>query len=259
VAQGSEPSSVATTDQLPNIEQTNRSSTRVRLALPVRVKYLDSETSRRMEMACTYDISGSGARIVGLLSAKTIGELVAIERGRSRALCRVVWIGEPDSDLRGQVGLECVKNDCIPWERELREMEEVYDPILLELKPLRVGFSFGQCPDNRRRYERFNVVGAVQIMSGSSPELHPNAILKNISEVGCLLTTSGVLPEDELKLGLKVESCEVFVRGQIRHAHPEDGIGIQFMAIRRGDRERLKFLLAQLVEREFEKTFEVEV
>jgi len=80
------------------------------------------------------------------------------------------WIGEPDSDLRGQVGLECVKNDCIPWERELREMEEVYDPILLELKPLRVGFSFGQCPDNRRRYERFNVVGAVQIMSGSSPE-----------------------------------------------------------------------------------------
>jgi len=95
-------------------------------------------------------------------------------------------------------------------------------------------------------------------MTSSSLELHQDALLKNISEVGCLLTTSGALPEEELNLGLKVESCEVFVRGQVRHAHPEDGIGIQFMAIRRGDRERLKFLLTQLVEREFEKTFEVE-
>ena len=249
---------MATTDQPQKFRTSNRTSTRIRLALPVRVKYLDRETSHRMEMACTYDISDSGARIVRLVGAKTTGEIVAVERGRSRALCRVVWIGGSDSDLRGQVGLECVENDCIPWERELREMEEVYDPILLEIKPLRVGFSFGKCPENRRRYERFNVVGAVQIMSGSSPEVHPNAILKNISEVGCLLTTSGVLPEDELKLGLRVESCEVFVRGQIRHAHPQDGIGIQFMAIRRGDRERLKFLLTQLVEREFEKTFEIE-
>ena len=150
------------------------------------------------------------------------------------------------------------REHCIPWESELREMEEVYDPIHLQLKPLRVGFSFGHCPDNRRRYERFDVTGRVQIMTSSSPELHQDALLKNISEVGCLLTTSGALPEEELNLGLKVESCEVFVRGQVRHAHPEDGIGIQFMAIRRGDRERLKFLLTQLVEREFEKTFEVE-
>ena len=171
----------------------------------------------------------------------------------------MVWIGEPNSELRGQVGLECAESDCIPWERELREMEEVYDPILLELKPLRVGFSFGQCPDNRRRYERFNVTGRVQIMSGSLPVVHQDAILKNISEVGCLLTTSGALPEDELKLGLQVENYEVFVRGQVRHAHPEDGIGIQFISIRRGDRERLKFFLNQLVEKEFERTFEIEV
>jgi len=77
-----------------------------------------------MEMACTYDISDSGARIVGLLGAKTTGEVVAIERGRSRALCRVVWIGQPNSELRGQVGLECVENtaslgkaSCGKWKR----------------------------------------------------------------------------------------------------------------------------------------------
>ena len=83
-------------------------------------------------------------------------------------------------------------------------------------------------------------------------------VLASEVKLGCLLTTSGILPEGELKLGLKVEGRELSVRGQVRHAYPEDGVGIQFIAIRKGDREQFMFLLAQFVEREFEKLFEIE-
>jgi len=72
--------------------QAERSSKRIHVALPIRVTYWDSEKKPCLEMSCTYDISERGARIGGVRSLKEAGEIIAVERGRGKAFCRVVWI-----------------------------------------------------------------------------------------------------------------------------------------------------------------------
>ena len=80
-------------------------------------------------MACTYDISPHGARISSLRCIKETGDIVAVERGRNKAFCRVVWIGEPGSELSGQIGLQCVESERAMFESELRDLESIYQPI----------------------------------------------------------------------------------------------------------------------------------
>ena len=109
-----------------------RQTKRIHVAFPIRVTYWDSENKPGLEMACTYDISEHGARVTGLRCVKGVGEIVAVERGRNKAFCRVVWVGEPNSELQGQVGIQSVESDRTMWEAELRDMEEAYDPILMD-------------------------------------------------------------------------------------------------------------------------------
>ena len=90
----------------------------VHLALPVRWSLVGQEGRGAAEMACTYDIHPHGAR---LLSARevNIGDLVMVERGRNKAICQVVWAGDPSSPLRGQFSVQCVEGRT-PWDEELR-------------------------------------------------------------------------------------------------------------------------------------------
>src|SRR5262249_3945828 len=105
------------------IETPERLDRRVHVALPIRVTYWDKDQKPCLELACTYDTSAHGARSTGLRCVKETGEIVAVERGRNKSFCRVVWIGEPNSELHGQVGLQCVEMDRIMWEGELRDMQ----------------------------------------------------------------------------------------------------------------------------------------
>jgi hypothetical protein len=109
-----------------------RQNKRLHVALPIRVTYWDGAQKPCLEIACTYDISEHGARVTGLRCVKEAGEVIAIERGKSKAFCRVVWVGEPNSELQGQIGLQCVESDRILWETELRDMGETYEPVLPE-------------------------------------------------------------------------------------------------------------------------------
>ena len=44
----------------------------------------------------------------------------------------MVWVGEPNSELQGQIGMQCVESDRMLWEAELQDMVETYDPILVD-------------------------------------------------------------------------------------------------------------------------------
>jgi hypothetical protein len=101
-----------------------RAEKRISVAFPVRVTYFDGDSKPRLEMACTYDISAHGARISGLRCVSEAGEILTVERGRSKVFCRVVWIGEADSNLRGQVGIQCAEAGKTLWVAELRDLEE---------------------------------------------------------------------------------------------------------------------------------------
>ena len=234
-----------------------RQKKRIHAALPIRIPYWDNETKPILEMACTYDISARGARLTGLRSVKEPGEIVAVERGRNKAFCRVVWIGEPNSELQGQIGIECVEADRTLWEAELQDMEETYDPILVDGSLKRAGTFASH--ERRRRRERFVLEGFAELTTPGAKGMQMKADLRNMSEIGCLVEAKNALPPGtEVKLMLNVGDYEMALKGQVRHGD-QNGLGIEFSEIRKGERQILQFLLRKLAEKHLEDTLQFEV
>lgn len=233
-----------------------RADKRVHVALPLRITYWDKDKRPGLEMACTYDISPHGARITSLRCVREEGEIVAIERGRNKAFCRVVWVGEPNSELRGQLGLQCVEPDRPLFEGELKELEESYDPILNQVAPRKLKSGDH---GNRRRRPRFPIEGIAELLKNERKGAQ-HALLKDLSEMGCLVTTKQMLlPGTDLKLVLSVANYTLSLKGQVRHSALDVGVGVQFNEIRKGDRQTLRYLLRKLEEQGFEDAFEVEI
>lgn len=225
-------------------EAVDRTDRRISVALPVRITYYDADSRPRLEMACTYDISAHGARLTGLRCVKEAGEIVTIERGRSKAFCRVVWIGESSSHLQGQVGIQCVEAEKTLWSAELGDMEQVYEVVVRN--PRQPSQTLTQ-RGNRRRFQRFGTGGAVELLHKGSTPAHLNGILKDVSEVGCLVTTKSLLlPGTDLKLVLNVANYDLAFKGQVRHAALDVGLGIEFREVRKGDRAILQHVLRKL-------------
>ena len=228
-------------------EAVDRTEKRISVALPVRVTYYDSDSKPRLEMACTYDISSHGARLTGLRCVKEAGEIVTIERGRSKAFCRIVWIGEASSHLQGQVGIQCVEAEKTLWTAELSDMEQMYDVVVRD--PRRPTKAFCE-PGNRRRFERFGSDGAVELLHKGSGPVHLKGALKDLSEVGCLVTSKTLLlPGTDLKLVLNVANYDLAFKGQVRHSALDVGLGIEFREVRKGDRALLRHLLEKMEHR----------
>ena len=91
------------------------------------------------------------------------GEVVAIQRGSNKSFCRVVWVGEPNSELNGQIGLQCVESDRLLWENELRDMEEVYELIHRDSALYRLNSGAASLNGNRRRHQRFEIEGIAEL------------------------------------------------------------------------------------------------
>jgi hypothetical protein len=84
--------------------------------------------------------------------------------------------------------------------------------------------------------------------------------LKDLSEVGCLVSIENAPPlGTDISLVLKVDNYEFTLTGQVKRNAGEQGTGIQFHKIRKGDRQMLQFLLRKLAEQQLEDSFEVEL
>ncbi len=191
-----------------------RQKKRLHVALPIRVTYWDDAQKPCLEIACTYDISEHGARVTGLRNVKEAGEVIAIERGKSKAFCRVVWVGEPNSELQGQIGLQCVESDRVLWEAELRDMVETYEPVVVDADAKRPRTFAAH--ERRRRRERFTLEGTAELVGSRCPESKANTVaLKNMSEIGCLVMTKEMVPAGtELQVTLHVDDQTLTLKGQ---------------------------------------------
>ena len=236
-----------------------RQNKRIHVALPIRVTYWDDAQKPCLEIACTYDISEHGARVTGLRYVKEAGEVIAIERGKNKAFCRVVWVGEPNSELQGQIGLQCVEFDRILWEGELRDMVETYEPVLADGDSKRPR-TFAT-HERRRRRERFSLEGTAELVEPGTENLKINSVvLKNMSEIGCLVLTKQIVPAGtELKVTLHVDDQTLTLKGQVKHAEPHVGLGIEFREIRKGERQILQFLIRKLAEKHLEENLQFEI
>ena len=225
-----------------------RGEKRIHVALPVRVTYFDEEHKPRFEMACTYDISAHGARVTGLRCVKEAGEIVVLERGRNKAYCRVVWIGEAGTGQQQQTGIQCVEAHKTLWESKLRDMQEMYDPI--SHGGILYRAASGNTADrSRRKYQRFETQGVAQLLRRGADASYLEGMVKDLSEVGCLIGTKTLLtPGTDLKLVLRVANYDLSFKGMVKHAGLDMGLGIEFREIRKGDRSVLQHLLKKLSE-----------
>jgi hypothetical protein len=218
----------------------------IHLALPVRLTHLQNGGRGILELSCTYDIHPRGARLFSCRNVK-VGDLITVERGRHKSICQVVWTGDPDSALRGQFTVECVEGSKIPWEEELRQMEEQYLPVIPagpNGRPAMNAFARGE--QNRRRRPRYPVEGGADFaeIGGRS---RVEGLLEQLSEYGCLVSASDLLtPGAGLRLVLNMCDVTVALRGHVRYTTENRAMGVEFQEIRQGDRPLLDYVLNRL-------------
>jgi hypothetical protein len=228
----------------------------VHLALPVRWTLVGQEGRNAPEVACTYDIHPHGAR---LLSSRdlNIGDLVMVERGRNKAVCQVIWSADPGSPLRGQFTVQCVEGRT-PWDEELRQMEEQYQPIFLDELERRTPSGAVSRPDaNRRRRPRFYVEGQAEVIDGVQ---RAAGEVQQISECGARLAAIEQLrPGTDFRLMLNVFDVSLALKAQVKYLVDNIGMGVEFQQIRRGDRPLLSYVLSKLKTKRVEEFVRLEV
>jgi hypothetical protein len=209
------------------------------MAMPIRWNMVGQEGRANSHMACTYDIHPHGAR---LLSARPVhpGDMLLVERGRNKAVCRVIWTADPASALRGQFTVECVEGRA-PWEDELRQMstEEQYQPV--DPDAARLSRAVGRPEANRRRRPRFYVEGQAEVIDGSQ---RMAGEVEEISEFGARLSAIEPLrPGSDLRLMLNLYEVSVMLKAQVKYLCGDAGMGVAFQEIRRGDHPLLQYVL----------------
>ena len=226
----------------------------VHLALPVRWSPIGQERRGPAEMACTYDIHPRGARLLGTREVN-IGDMVMVERGRNKAVCQVVWAADTASELRGQFTVRCVEGKT-PWDEELRQLEERYQPIDLENMEHRLR-PRGQVGTNRRRRPRFHVEGQAQVIDGVQ---QVEGEVQQISEFGARIAATEILrPGTDFRLMLNMFDVSVTVKAQVKYLINNLGMGVEFQEIRRGDRPLLSYVLSRLRTRRVKEFVEAEM
>jgi PilZ domain-containing protein len=227
----------------------------VHLALPVRWSLIGAGRSTA-EAACTYDIHPRGAR---LLSSRdlNVGDMVLIERGRNKALFQVIWAADPSSPLRGQFSVQSVEGRT-PWDEELRQLNEEYQPILLEPnRPQVVRSEFIKSDGNRRRRPRFFVEGQAEVIDGRQ---HVIGEVAQISEIGARIATNERLRRGcDFRLLLNVLDVTLALKAEVKYMVNNIGMGVEFHEIRRGDRPLLSYVLSRLRSNRMEEFVPVEV
>lgn len=221
----------------------------IHLALPVRWSLAGQEGRGSVEMACTYDIHSTGARLLSRRTAN-VGDLIIVERGRHKALCQVTWAGDPNSPLRGQFAVRCVENRN-PWDDELRQMEEQYEPLLIEGPRRASSPSAASSEANRRRRPRFYVQGQAEVIDGVQ---RVAGEVEQISELGARISAGESLrPGTDFRLMLSVFDVSLALKAQVKNIVGNLGMGVEFQQIRRGDRPLLDYVLSRVKSKKVEE------
>lgn len=225
------------------------------MVMPIRWSLVGQEGRGNSHMACTYDVHPRGARLLSSRSV-TPGDLLLLERGRNKAVCRVIWTADPESALRGQFTVECVEGRA-PWEDELRQMDEQYQPVSLYEKLGGRSRGFSRPDANRRRRPRFYVEGQAEVIDGSQ---RVAGEVEEISEIGARLTAMDTMrPGNEFRLMLNLFDVSVALKAQVRYSSSDVGMGVEFQEIRRGDGPLLRYVLSKVGSRRVAEFARIEV
>jgi len=202
---------------------------RVRVMLPVRLQRQSDPLPRRRFSVCTYDISEHGARVTGLQEPLESGEIVILERANNRAKYKVAWMGKPGTPLAGQAGLQLLKEQESIWDVEIAQLQEEYEPIILDENLIPT-----------QREAMFSPGKARVKVVGSSVERDGQLI--QLSEHECTVLVDHEFSRNcAITLFVRGEGFDVRFRGVAR-AYGSGHLVVDLKDIRRGDRRLFDYL-----------------
>ncbi len=206
---------------------------RIQIALPVKVSGWSESGKADSQMACTYDLSERGARIVGVNLGSQPGDIVVLERGKTKALYRVMWVGGSGTALDGQMGVSCVEPDKMIWEVNLQELEEQYEPILMG----------GEAVTRSAQVERQDIAARVGVYPENGGPGVQGTLLR-LSYTECELhCNEPLLPELPVNVLLVSPDVDIRLHGIVQRMKGKHCMVVVLDEVRRGDRRKLKYLL----------------
>jgi hypothetical protein len=210
---------------------------RVQIVLPVRVAVWNEGCKPVFQMGCTYDVSINGARLTGFKGGTAVGDILVVQRAKSRALYRVMWVGKPGTPHHDQIGVHCIEPEKMIWEANLSELVEQYEPVLTR---------FGDQVKSEGLVQTPAATATVYVFSENSGRRVAKGNLIGISHQLCKVKTQDQLGlQTAVQILITSDSFDVRMRGCVQSCDKSDTLSLALHAIRRGDRRAFSYMLAQ--------------
>ena len=215
-----------------------RRQKRVRVALPVRTWISDRSGKAVLHTACTLDVTPTGARLTGVRAQAEMGGILTLERGRSKARFRIIWVGEPGTPHEGHLGIDCL--DAGKWTWDVALPAGAGDDGSFE--PVRVGVD-----ERRKPPPRYSCKGMVELQRETADAESVRGHLRDINQLGCFVRVSPPPSlHTRLRLLVMAEGAGVRAHGVVHRVDGASGVFIQFTEIHREDKPSLEQLIARL-------------
>jgi hypothetical protein len=219
----------------------------------VRIFGMDSKGRPINLPVSTVDISKHGARVTGVKSWDYPGDTIGIRYGTEKARYRIVWIGLPNSQIDGQVGLYCVDQGRYIWDfaAPVAEMQAGHSTPYPALSHT-LGSQIGLAPtiphyaDRRRKDQRFIVQGGANVreVGKNVPQW---TMLHDLSMGGCYVeTTAPLAVYSRVEISIQVGELRIDAHASVVVRHPLVGMGLKFGDMSPLNRDRLRQLIGRL-------------
>jgi hypothetical protein len=166
-----------------------------------------------------------------------VGEILALERGKNRALYRVMWIGKRGTPQQDQIGVQCVEQGKVMWDEMLEELEEQYEPVLAGLgEQIKAEDGTVEVAPGSAQVQVFNQASGQPVAKGE---------LIGLSYGMCAVKTEDkVPPRTSVQILITSADLDLRLRGQVLSSDVQRVLRLGLHEIRRGDRHAFGTLLA---------------
>jgi hypothetical protein len=215
-----------------------RRQKRVRIALPVRTWFRDESGKSVLHAACTLDVTPTGARLTGVRAQPETGAILTVERGRSKARFRIVWVGEPGTPHDGHLGIDCLEAGKWNWDVQLPADtgdDGNFEPVRLREQ------------ERRKPPPRYACKGTVELQREIANAEPVQGHLRDINQLGCFVRVSPPPSlHTHLRLVVVIGGTAVRARGVVHRVEGSSGVFIQFTEIHREDKPSLEHQIDRL-------------
>ena len=93
-----------------------RRQSRVFVELPVQIWGMDANSRPFTQSASIRSISGRGATLQGVDVKLKAGDVLDVQYDGAKSQFRIVWLGNPGTEIEGEVGLESTSPEIKLWD-----------------------------------------------------------------------------------------------------------------------------------------------